>query len=126
MIDETAVTSLSALAHSDRLTAYRKLIGAGPNGMPSGDIAGALSIPPTRMSFHLATLERAGLLRSWRDGRQVRYAVEFAAMRNLLAYLAEDCCGGHPEVCGVDLQVCKFEEPDGAEPAASSSASLRN
>lgn len=117
MFDQTAVSALSALAHADRLAAFRKLMGAGPDGMPSGDIAGALSIPPTRMSFHLATLERAGLLRSWREGRQVRYAVEFPAMRDLLAFLTEDCCGGHPEVCGVDKPSCV-----GAEPAESKSA----
>lgn len=126
MFDDTAVSALSALAHADRLAAYRELMGAGPNGMPSGEIAAALSIPPTRMSFHLATLERAGLLRSWRNGRQVRYAVEFAAMRDLLAFLTEDCCGGHPEVCGVDSQVCDCEEADDAEAAAPSYDASRN
>ena len=126
MFDDTAVSALSALAHSDRLAAYRNLMGAGPNGMPSGEIASALSIPPTRMSFHLTTLERAGLLRSWREGRQIRYAVEYAAMRNLLAFLTEDCCGGHPEVCGVDPYVCDCEDLDEAESATPSSVASRN
>jgi len=100
MNDESAVSALSALAHTDRLTAFRLLVKAGPNGMPSGEIAEALSIPPTRMSFHLAALERAGLLRCWRDGRHVRYAASYDDMRQLLAFLTEDCCSGNPEICG--------------------------
>lgn len=68
--------------------------------MASGEIADALSIPPTRMSFHLAALERANLLRSWRDGRRIRYAASYENMRQLLAFLTEDCCGGNPAICG--------------------------
>jgi hypothetical protein len=29
----------------------------------------------------------------------VIYALEVAAMRALLAFLVEDCCQGHPELC---------------------------
>ncbi|MDY8109558.1 metalloregulator ArsR/SmtB family transcription factor [Fulvimarina sp. 2208YS6-2-32] len=100
MNDDHAVTALAALAHADRLAAFRMLVRAGPNGMASGAIAEALSIPPTRMSFHLATLERADLLRSWRDGRRILYAASFDDMRRLIAFLTEDCCSGNPEICG--------------------------
>lgn len=100
MNEDAAVSALAALAHGDRLAAFRRLVRAGPGGMPSGEIAQALSIPPTRMSFHLSTLERAGLLRSWRDGRRVLYAASYGDMRQLLAFLTEDCCSGNPEICG--------------------------
>jgi DNA-binding transcriptional ArsR family regulator len=100
MNDDAAVSALSALAHADRLTAFRLLVKAGPKGVASGDIAERLSIPPTRMSFHLATLERAGLVRSWRDGRRVLYAASYENMRQLLAFLTADCCSGNPEICG--------------------------
>lgn len=100
MNDDAAVSALSALAHADRLAAFRLLVRTGPNGLPSGEIAETLSIPPTRMSFHLAALERAGLLRCWRDGRHVRYAASYHDMRQLLAFLTEDCCSGNPEICG--------------------------
>ncbi|MCD2471800.1 ArsR family transcriptional regulator [Jiella sp. MQZ9-1] len=106
MDDRIAVAALSALAHADRLRAFRLLMKAGPSGLPSGAIAEALSVMPTRMSFHLAGLDRGGLTHSWREGRQVRYAVRFEAMRALLAFLAEDCCGGHPEICGVGASGC--------------------
>ncbi|KQT88456.1 helix-turn-helix domain-containing protein [Aurantimonas sp. Leaf443] len=100
MTDDAAVAALAALAHSDRLAAFRMLVRAGPNGMASGAIAEALAIAPTRMSFHLATLDRAGLLRSWRDGRRILYAASYDDMRRLLAFLTEDCCSGNPEICG--------------------------
>ncbi|WP_102960322.1 ArsR/SmtB family transcription factor [Mangrovicella endophytica] len=100
MNDALAVAALSALAQADRLAAFRMLVRAGPSGMPSGEIAEALRIPPTRMSFHLATLERARLLRSWRDGRRILYAASYDDMRQLLAFLTEDCCSGNPEICG--------------------------
>lgn len=100
MNDEQAVAALSALAHADRLAAFRMLVRAGPNGVPSGEIAERLAIPPTRMSFHLATLERSGLVVSRRDGRRVLYAASYHDMRQLLGFLTEDCCGGNLEICG--------------------------
>ena len=100
MEEPIAVAALAALAHEVRLRAFRLLVKAGPSGLPSGDIAGALGVPPTGMSFHLATLERAGLLEARREGRRVFYAVHYETMRRLLAFLSEDCCGGRPELCG--------------------------
>ncbi|WP_092161769.1 metalloregulator ArsR/SmtB family transcription factor [Bosea sp. CRIB-10] len=100
MNDEQAVAALSALAHVDRLAAFRLLVKAGPDGMPSGELAERLEIPPTRMSFHLSTLERSGLVASRRDGRRILYAASFDAMRGLLGFITEDCCGGNTAICG--------------------------
>ncbi len=99
MQSETAILALSALAHADRMAAFRLVLRAGKDGVPSGRIADRLDIQPTRMSFHLSTLERAAILRSHRDGRHIRYAVNVETMRELLGFLTEDCCGGHPEIC---------------------------
>ena len=110
----TAVASLDALAHPDRLRAFRLLVKEGPSGMASGRIAAALEVPPTRMSFHLAALERSGLVSSWRVGREVRYAAQYAAMRALLVFLTEDCCAGRPEICGDLGRVARCE---GCDPA---------
>ncbi|WP_425534087.1 ArsR/SmtB family transcription factor [Xanthomonas campestris] len=85
------------------------LFAPAPTACRQGEIAERLSIPPTRMSFHLATLERARLLRSWRDGRRVLYAASYEDMRQLLAFLTEDCCSGNPEICGVALTPCASE-----------------
>lgn len=100
MIDTDAVSALTALAHDDRLRAFRLLVKTGPNGLPSGEIAERLAIMPTRMSFHLATLERSGLVQARKAGRKVIYAVDIGRMRALLTFLTEDCCNGQPEICG--------------------------
>jgi DNA-binding transcriptional ArsR family regulator len=119
---DAAVPALAALAHPDRLAAFRLLVARGPSGEASGRIAAALDVPPTRMSFHLASLERSGLVRSWRAGREVRYAAHYEAMRALLVFLTEDCCGGHPEICGdlareARMEGCRLTEGGTGHPA---------
>jgi DNA-binding transcriptional ArsR family regulator len=97
--DLQAVPAFVALGHQARLDAFRLLVRAGPEGLPSGEIAAELQIPPTAMSFHLATLERAGLVASARQGRRILYRVDLDRVRALLTFLTADCCGGHPEIC---------------------------
>jgi ArsR family transcriptional regulator, arsenate/arsenite/antimonite-responsive transcriptional repressor len=102
-----AVTSLAALAHSQRLGIFRLLVREGPNGLAASDIAEAVGASPTAASFHLKELDRAGLIHSRRDGRYVRYAIHVEGMRKLLTFLTEDCCQGHPELCGSSLKKVK-------------------
>jgi ArsR family transcriptional regulator, arsenate/arsenite/antimonite-responsive transcriptional repressor len=104
-MDETqAVASLAALAHAQRLRIFRRLVVEGPNGLPASEIADAVEASPTATSFHLKELDRAGLIHGTRDGRFVRYAVHVEGMRKLLTYLTEDCCKGHPELCGPTIK----------------------
>lgn len=91
---------LGALAQETRLDLLRLLLGHGASGMPAGDVARALGVPASTMSFHLAALERAGLTRSTRQGRQIIHAARIAGLRDLLAFLTETCCAGRPELCG--------------------------
>jgi ArsR family transcriptional regulator len=100
MDEPQIVASLAALAHQHRLRIFRLLVKQGPSGMPAGEIAVRVGISATNTSFHLKELDRAGLLRSTRDGRYIRYAVDVDGMRRLLTYLTEDCCQGRPELCG--------------------------
>ena len=100
MKETQAVTALSALAHQHRLRIFRLLVVAGPSGVPAGIIAEKVGISPTSTSFHLKELDRAGLVTATRHGRFIRYAVLVEGMRQLLAYLTEDCCRGQPELCG--------------------------
>jgi ArsR family transcriptional regulator, arsenate/arsenite/antimonite-responsive transcriptional repressor len=44
-------------------------------------------------------LAHAELIRPERDGRIVRYVADMTGLRDLLAYLMEDCCNGAPELC---------------------------
>lgn len=96
----SAVRSLSALAHEHRLSVFRLLVKAGTPGLAAGEIAAALELPPSSLSFHLAALESAGLVVATRTGRFIHYRVEPDAIRALLGYLTEDCCEGRPELCG--------------------------
>ena len=90
-----AVQALSALAQSSRLSIFRLLVQAGPEGMAAGTIGEKLDLPPATLSFHLAGLTRAGLADSRQDGRFVIYSANFPGMNQLLAYLTENCCGGN-------------------------------
>jgi ArsR family transcriptional regulator, arsenate/arsenite/antimonite-responsive transcriptional repressor len=57
-------------------------------------IAERLGIPNSSLSFHLAQLSRAGLVRQERRHRSIIYRVDYASMNRLVAYLMENCCGG--------------------------------
>lgn len=108
-----AVDALGALAHETRLSVFRLLVQAGPEGMIAGAIAEHQGVPPSTMSHHLATLERAGLVQSQRESRLIHYRIDYAGMRRLLAFLMQDCCQGAPEMCA-DLMSnfsCNAAEP---------------
>ncbi|MBU2032213.1 MAG: metalloregulator ArsR/SmtB family transcription factor [Alphaproteobacteria bacterium] len=94
-----AVDALAALAHETRLTVFRMLVQAGPEGMMAGEIAQACGVPSSTMSHHLANLERAGLALSQRESRVIRYRAHYDGMRRLMGFLMEDCCQGDPRLC---------------------------
>ena len=94
METKQAVDALSALAQETRLSVYRLLVEAGPDGMPAGSIGEELDLPPATLSFHLAHLARTGLVRSRQEGRFVIYSADFQNMNQLVGYLTENCCGG--------------------------------
>lgn len=91
-----AIAALAALAHESRLAVFRALVQAGPGGMPAGQIATLLDVPPSSLSFHLKELAHAQLATGRQEGRFVIYCANFATMNGLLAYLTENCCGGNP------------------------------
>ena len=94
-----ALDALSALANPTRLTAIRLLVQAEPQGVPAGEIGARLGVRQNTMSTHLSILARAGLIRGERDGRSIGYRADLDCMRELIAYLLDDCCDGRPEVC---------------------------
>lgn len=76
------------------MQAFRFLVQQGASGAAAGAIAQRLGVPPSSLSFHLAQLERAGLVVRTRRGRSLIYTADFAAMNALVGYLMENCCGG--------------------------------
>lgn len=91
--------ALSALAHDVRLDVFRLLVKVGPEGAAAGDIAAGLGIRPNTLSNNLNILAAAGLVRSVREGRSIRYFARMETMRGLLGFLMEDCCGGRHDLC---------------------------
>jgi arsenate reductase len=97
---QTATAAFAALAQEHRLQVFRLLVRQAPYGLPAGQLADCLGVPASTLSSHLSQLERAGLLRSWRQQRRIFYAADTVGLRRLLAFLTEECCEGHPELCG--------------------------
>ena len=104
MKESQAIDALGALSHQTRLQIVRHLIVKGGEGDSAGAIGQVVNAAPSKITFHISALERAGLVTSERVSRQIIYRVEFKQMGLLINYLMEDCCGGRAEVlscCGV-------------------------
>ncbi len=93
-----ALAALSALANDARLDLMRLLMPLGDQGLAAGEISRALGLSASRLSFHLAALEQAGLIRSRKLARNVFYSVDAAGMGATISFLLNDCCMEHPEV----------------------------
>lgn len=111
---ETAIEGFSSLAQPTRLQALRLLLAAHPDSVGAGEIARRCDVPHNTMSNHLAILTRAGLIAAEKDGRTINYRADVAGFRGLIDFLARDCCGGRPELCGVvaDTSTASSEEKD--------------
>ncbi|ADU12733.1 ArsR/SmtB family transcription factor [Asticcacaulis excentricus] len=99
MDKKRTLEALAALSQETRLDAFRLLIQVGAEGLPAGEIGDRLSVKQNTMSANLSVLAQAGLIRSVREGRSIRYFADFDGMQGLLSYLLENCCGGDPEQC---------------------------
>jgi DNA-binding transcriptional ArsR family regulator len=91
--------ALAALSQDTRLDVFRLLVQVGPEGMLAGEIGERLMVKQNTMSANLQVLAHAGLIRSEREGRSIRYYSDMDGLKGLLSYLLEDCCGGAPELC---------------------------
>lgn len=118
----TATTVFESLSSGLRLDVFRLLVKKGTQGMVAGEIAATLDVPPTNLSFHLKALTQAGLLTMEQEGRFLRYRANLVLMLDLIAYLTEECCSGHPEQCA-DLRAAS-NCPESMLPAISPVTSL--
>jgi ArsR family transcriptional regulator, arsenate/arsenite/antimonite-responsive transcriptional repressor len=95
------IEALGALAHEHRLAIFRLLVERGPEGLPAGHIADRVGLVPSSLTFHLQTLQRAGLITRRRESRQIFYSADFAGMNALVGYLTENCCAQSGAQCPV-------------------------
>lgn len=91
------VGMFDALASEVRLDVFKLLVRYGKDGLVAGDIAAALNIPATNLSFHLKALAQAALVSATQEGRYQRYRANLEAMMGLIGYLTEECCAQQSE-----------------------------
>jgi DNA-binding transcriptional ArsR family regulator len=92
MESTSAIKSLAALAQETRLSIFRLLVEAGPDGMPVGALLESVGAAPATMSFHLKELANAGLVSARQDGRFIYYSAQFEQINDLLGFLTLNCC----------------------------------
>lgn len=111
---ESTILALGALAQSTRLDVFRLLVRHEPDGLAAGEIARQIDVPQNTMSAHLGILARAGLVSSQRHSRSIVYRADLDALRTMMLFLVNNCCGGRSELCEpliADLTPCCQTEP---------------
>lgn len=96
---DSALPALAALAHPTRLEAFRLLVRHEPKGLSTGELVDASGLTQSTFSTHLAVLAKAGLVKSEKLGRQQIQRADIDTLRDLMLFLAKDCCQGRPELC---------------------------
>ena len=98
------ITALGALAHEYRLAIYRLLVEQGPSGLPAGAIGDRVGLVPSSLTFHLQSLQCAGLITQLRASRQLIYRADFGAMNELVGYLTDKCCTASDAGCATECK----------------------
>ena len=106
MEEQDVIKALAALAQTNRLQVFRRLVVAGGTGATPGALGEALGVPNATLSFHLKELMGAGLIHQERHGRHLVYRVAFDQMNGVLAYLTENCCQGAPGCLDAAATAC--------------------
>jgi ArsR family transcriptional regulator len=87
-----AARQLEALGNPTRLRLYRTLVRAGEGGLPVGHLQARLAIPASTLSHHLRQLVATGLITQERTGTSLICRADYAAMREVIGFLADECC----------------------------------
>ena len=98
MNETDALAVFDALSNATRLKMLRSLIAAGPTGLTAGDVAEAVGASPSRASFHLSTLAKAGVVTSERVARQMIFRADYGRLAGLVDFLVQDCCRNDPNL----------------------------
>ena len=99
MENKVATAVFESLASGIRLDIFRLLVKQVPTGMVAGDIAMALELPATNLSFHLKALTQAQLLTVTQEGRFQRYRANVVLIQDLIRFLTAECCSATSGQC---------------------------
>ena len=92
---DDAAAGFAAIGQATRLELVFRLLAGGEGGMAAGDIATALGVVPSTLSFHLRTLEEAGLIGATRQGRQQVYTAQRQRLFEVLSVFDAALAGSH-------------------------------
>ncbi|CAH0539366.1 ArsR/SmtB family transcription factor [Vibrio marisflavi] len=84
--------ALKELGHPTRLLIYKRIVKAGYEGIPVGDIQRELEIPGSTLSHHISNLCSAGLVSQRRESRTLYCIAEYRHLLNVITYLQNECC----------------------------------
>jgi DNA-binding transcriptional ArsR family regulator len=103
MKTKTATTIFEVLTSEARLSIFRLLVKYAPDGLVAGEISRMLDIQKTNLSFHLKTIVHSGLASMEREGRNTRYKANISLMREIIDFLAAECCTGNSGGCLAEM-----------------------
>lgn len=89
---ERSARQLEALGNPTRLKVYRALVRAGDAGLPVGGLQERVGVPASTLSHHLRQLVLNDLVSQERHGTVLICRANYAAMRKLIGFLADECC----------------------------------
>ena len=95
-----AATAFAALGSEHRLAVLRRLVRAGPHGLPMGALGRDVGVTGSVLTHHLKQLVSAGLVHQRREGRRILCSVDHGRVEALSHFLISECCadqGGHDE-----------------------------
>ena len=92
--NSSVARAFAALGHDARLSIYRLLVTAGPEGLTVGQISCNLEMAASTLAHHLRTLVDAGLVTQSKQGREVVSTANFNRMNHITEFLTENCCTG--------------------------------
>ena len=87
-----AATAFAALGSEHRLAILRRLVRAGPGGLPMGALGEEVGVTGSVLTHHLKQLVSAGLVTQRREGRRVLCSVDLMAVEQLSHFLIAECC----------------------------------
>mgnify|MGYP003856690071 FL=1 len=94
MNTQLVAKAFKELGHPSRLSIFRCLVKAGPEGLPVGEIKQSLDIPNSTLSHHVSALVAAGLIRQHREGTTLYCIPRYETLDGLIEFLVKDCCAG--------------------------------
>lgn len=94
MNDTKAASAFAALGHPARVAILRLLVQSGDKGLSVSAMREHLKMPATTFGHHLKAMVEANVVTQTRLGRTLISVAHYTAIRDLVAFLMEDCCRG--------------------------------